>query len=99
MSSKAAKESFVSGHGGTTVFELATVLVACSVGYTLRNVLLVRYPEFSRATRQSILYVDDKASCGVRTPLRRVTCFSCTDVRVDISQPVFPAGLLLSGPP
>ena len=59
MSLKAEKELFVSGHGGTTVFEIATVLVAVSVGYTLRNVLLVCFPEFARATRQSIPYVDE----------------------------------------
>ena len=53
---KAEKESFVSGHGGTTVFEIATVLVSLLAGYALRNVLLVCFPGLARATRLSSVY-------------------------------------------
>ena len=75
MSSKTEKELFVSGHGGTSVFEIVTVLVAVSVGYTLRNVLLVRFPEFSRATRHSIPYVDQYATCDVDYRARGLAVF------------------------
>ena len=57
VSLKAEKESFVSGHSGTTVLEIAAVLVSVVAGYTLRNVLLVCWPPLSRTTRQHLLYV------------------------------------------
>ena len=57
MSLKAEKELFVSGHGGTSVLEIAAVLVSLVAGYALRNVLLVCVPELARATRVSALYV------------------------------------------
>ena len=55
MSLKAEKELFVSGHGGTSVLEIAAVLVSLVAGYALRNVLLVCVPELARATRVSAL--------------------------------------------
>ena len=57
MSLKAEKELFVSGHGGTSVLEIAAVLVSLVAGYAMRNVLLVCVPELTRATRVSALYV------------------------------------------
>ena len=48
------KVAFVSGHGGTTVLEIATVLVCVVAFYALRNLLLVVFPRIPHATRQSI---------------------------------------------
>ena len=49
------KEAFVSGHEGTTAWEIAAVLVSVVACYTLRNVVLVVFPRLSLATRRSIL--------------------------------------------
>lgn len=55
MSVKAAKESFVSGHGGTTVHEIATVIVTLLAGYLVRNILYICIPQVSVITRPSVL--------------------------------------------
>lgn len=54
---KAEKESFVSGHSGTTVLEIAAVLVGVVAGYSLRNVLLVCSPRLAQTARRHTLYV------------------------------------------
>ena len=51
MSSKAAKEFFVSGHSGTSVGEVATVLASIAAGHLVRNVLFVCAPRVARVTR------------------------------------------------
>ena len=53
MEVNAEKIAFVSGHGGTSVGEIAAVLVSVVAGYALRNVLLVAFPGIVRATRPS----------------------------------------------
>ena len=55
MSLKAAKESFVSGHGGTTVHEIATVIATLLAGYLVRNILCICIPQAAVITRPSIL--------------------------------------------
>ena len=57
MSLKAEKETFVSGHDGTSVLEIAILIASQASGYALRNTLLVCVPQIARASRHSIMYV------------------------------------------
>lgn len=92
MSSRAEKESFVSGHAGTSVWEIATVIVSLLAGYVLRNVLLT---ELTRSFRLPLLY-----ECPRALSLCTLHCMSHVFHRLsyllDFSTLVLPAILVLT---